>query len=242
MLFFALLFAAAAPVHGADSRSPQSAEDDFSDIEEAFADEPVEIIADPLEPLNRVMFEFNDKLYFYLLKPAARVYRVIPERVRVSVSNFFSNLGGPVRIVNSALQLELRDAGSELVRFSVNTTVGIGGLFDPAGSWLGIKGNDEDFGQTLGRYGSGPGFYLVLPFLGPSTLRDGVGDVVDAYLDPVVVAVDENEDTIILKTWETVNFFSLDKDTYESIKREALDPYTFMKSAFAQNRQGKIEK
>lgn len=240
----------AVPALGAGSADAAAAGSDAAEIDDEFADEfadefsdeQEEIIADPIEPFNRLMFRFNDKLYFYLLKPAARVYRVLPEPVRVSASNFFTNLGAPIRIVNSALQLKLRDAGNEIVRFGVNTTVGIGGLFDPARHWLGIRKKDEDFGQTLGRYGTGPGIYIVMPVLGPSTLRDGFGDVVDAYMDPVVIAVDDSEDVIALKAWETVNYLSLDKDTYESIKRDALDPYTFMKNAFAQNREGRIAK
>jgi phospholipid-binding lipoprotein MlaA len=209
-------------------------DDDYSDGE---------IIADPLEPVNRVIFGFNDKLYIYVLKPTARAYRVLPQDMRVSIANFFSNLGAPIRMVNALFQFKLLDAGGELLRFGVNTTVGVGGLFDPAHRYLGLRAKDEDFGQTLGNYGAGPGFYLVLPVLGPSSARDGVGNFIDGYyFDPVVIVPDETAEVVALKALDTVNFLSLDKDTYESIKRESLDPYTFIKNTYAQNRAGKIAK
>lgn len=221
--------------------SDGAAQDEAGIYEEDAADG--EIIADPLEPVNRVIFGFNDKLYVYVLKPTARAYRVLPQGMRVSVANFFSNLGAPIRMVNSLFQFKLLDAGDELLRFGVNTTVGIGGLFDPARKYLGLREKDEDFGQTLGNYGAGPGFYLVLPVLGPSSARDGVGRLVDGnYFDPVVIIPDETADVVALKALDTVTFLSLDKDTYEIIKRESLDPYTFIRDAYAQNRAGKIAK
>lgn len=202
-----------------------------------------EIIADPLEPVNRAIFVFNDKLYFYVLKPTARAYRVLPQGVRVSVANFFNNLRTPVRMLNALFQFRLLDAGGELLRFGVNTTVGIGGLFDPAKRYLGLRGKDEDFGQTLGTYGSGPGFYLVLPVLGPSSARDAVGRFIDAYyFDPAVTIPDTTGEVIAVWAIDSVNYLSLDKDTYEVITREAFDPYTFIKNAYAQNRDGNIAK
>lgn len=194
------------------------------------------LVADPLEPFNRAMFAFNDKVYFYVLKPVVRVYRHVPEPARVSIGNFFTNLRAPIRIVNALLQFKLVDAGNELLRFGVNTTVGIGGLFDPAGKHLGIRRADEDLGQTLGHYGMGHGFYIVLPLFGPTTLRDGVGGVVDAwYLDPVIYY----NDTAVaagLVAVDRINAASLDRDTYETIKEEAFDPYTFIRDAYVQRR------
>ncbi|KAF0193137.1 MAG: lipoprotein [Gammaproteobacteria bacterium] len=214
-------------------------EDDFP------ADEDFSVVSDPLEKINRVTFWFNDKLYFYLLKPVARAYRVVPESIRVSVANFFTNLGSPVRGVNAVFQMKFADAGNEMGRFIINSTMGIGGLFDPAEKYAGIRETDEDFGQTLGAYGAGPGFYIVLPFLGPSSLRDGVGMVVDTGMSPLYnYAEREEKDNqyLVLKAVEAVNTVSLDKDTYESIKRDALDPYQFVRDAYVQNRQGKIRK
>jgi phospholipid-binding lipoprotein MlaA len=200
------------------------------------------LIADPLEPFNRAMFKLNDRVYFYVLKPVVRVYRHVPQPARVSVSNFFHNLRAPIRIANCLLQLKLVDAGNELLRFGVNTTFGVAGLFDPARSRLQIRPTDEDLGQTLGRYGVGQGFYVVLPFFGSTTLRDGSAGVVDSiYLDPAVVYVDDPWVSTGIVFYENINSFSLDRDTYETVKREALDPYAFVRDAYVQQRQAKVE-
>jgi phospholipid-binding lipoprotein MlaA len=215
------------------------AEDPFDD---PFAEEEVNVF-DPIEPLNRGMFWFNDKLYFYLLKPVARGYRVIPEPTRISVDNFFSNLATPIRLVNALLQFKFGDASSELGRFGVNTTVGLLGFFDPAQSWFELEKKDEDFGQTLGVYGAGPGFYLVLPIFGPSSLRDGIGKVGDYFVDPISSPWYfklRTWEKITLKSLDRVNAISLDKDTYEGIKKEQLDPYLFVRDAYLQYRAAKI--
>ena len=201
------------------------------------------VVADPLEPFNRGMFWVNDKLYFYLLKPVARAYRVVPEPARTSVGRAFSNLGAPVRFLNATLQLKFKTAGTELGRFVVNSTVGLLGLFDPANK-MGLKKQDEDFGQTLGHYGAGQGFYLVLPVLGPSSLRDGVGRVVDTFADPIsspYYVKLKQEEQIGLKVFDAENALSLDKDTYEGIKRDSLDPYLFVRNAYLQRRAAKVK-
>ncbi len=206
----------------------------FDDMEEF-------IVSDPLEPINRGLFWFNDKLYFYLMKPVARGYRrVVPDLMQVSVQHFFSNLATPVRLVNSALQFKFRDAGNELTRFGVNSTLGIGGFFDPAKEHFNISRKDEDTGQTLGHYGFGPGFYLVLPVLGPSNLRDGIGLLADSRLDLTNYVWEENRDYLGAKIVDAINELSLDKDTYEGIKRDALDPYLFVRDAYIQYRQNKV--
>ncbi len=206
-------------------------------------EEEAPVVSDPLEPFNRGMFWVNDKLYFYLLKPVARVYRVVPEPARNSVNRAFSNLGTPVRFLNATLQFKFKEAGTELGRFVVNSTVGILGLFDPARK-MGLKKHDEDFGQTLGHYGAGPGFYLVLPLFGPSSLRDGVGRVADTFVDPISSPYYlklKQEEQIGLKVYDRVNALSLDKDSYEGIKRDALDPYLFVRNAYLQHRAAKVE-
>lgn len=211
--------------------------------DEDFDDEDFELIADPLERYNRAMFAFNDRVYFYVLKPVVRTYRHVPLPVRVSIGNFFWNLRAPIRIVNSLLQLKLVDAGNELLRFGVNSTFGLAGFFDPAKRYLGIRSVDEDLGQTLGRYGVGHGFYIVMPFFGPTTLRDGVGGLVDAvYLDPLIVYPEDSVASAALIGVNMVNEFSLDRDTYEAVKREAFDPYTFIRDAYVQQRQAKVDR
>ncbi len=223
-----------------------TAEDDFygEGDDEDFTDGIMESfnINDPIEPFNRGMFWFNDKLYFYLLKPIARGYRVVPEPARKSVSNFFSNLGTPARFVNSVLQLKFADAGSELGRLVVNSTVGIGGLFDPAKKYLGWRKKDEDLGQTFGHYGVGNGFYIVWPLLGPSSARDTVGLAGDFFLNPLRYVDIKPLERVALEGLEKETKLSLDKDTYEGIKRQALDPYVDVRTTYAQHRKGKIKK
>jgi phospholipid-binding lipoprotein MlaA len=210
-------------------------------FEEAFAEEETLKVRDPLEPVNRGIFWFNDKLYFYLLKPVARGLRIVPEPVRVSAGNFFDNLASPVRFANALLQLKFGDASDELARFIFNTTFGIAGLFDIAREQGGVSGKNEDFGQTLGHYGAGPGFYLVLPLLGPSNARDAVGRVGDYFLDPLTYALGEGEQ-IAVKAVDRENALSLDKETYEGIVRDELDPYLFIRNAYTQRRQALLAK
>jgi phospholipid-binding lipoprotein MlaA len=140
---------------------------------------------DPWERMNRTTFKVNDKLDHAIAKPVAQAYRnVTPRPVRTSVSNFLDNISYPVTIANDLLQLKFKLFGEDLGRLVVNTTVGIGGLFDPA-SKIGLQKNEEDLGQTFGHYGIKPGPYLVIPVLGPSDVRDAVGKVGDTYMNPV---------------------------------------------------------
>jgi len=215
------------------------AADDESALEaDPFAEPEVAAIADPLEPVNRGMFWINDKLYIYLFKPVARGLRIFPEPVRVSLSNVFSNLGTPARAANNLFQFKLTDTGGELARFLVNSTFGLGGLFDPASDW-GLAKKDEDLGQTLGHYGLGHGCYLVLPVLGSTSLRDGVGRIGDYFLDPIPPAL-KQEEILALRALDSENELSLDKDTYEDIRENELDPYLFVRDAYNQHRAAKV--
>jgi phospholipid-binding lipoprotein MlaA len=217
--------------------------DDLEDEDMPWLDDEDEEldVYDPLETINRGTFWFNDKLYFYLLKPVAKGYRwIMPEPLMLGVGNFFSNLASPVRIINAGLQGKFTDAGNELTRFAVNTTIGIGGLFDTAKDHFDLKKKEEDTGQTLGFYGIGPGPYLVLPFFGPSSFRDGLGLLADSRMDLTYYLWEDRDywAAIILKT---VNTVALDKDTYEGIKKDALDPYLFVRDAWTQYRKNKVE-
>ena len=213
----------------------------FEDDEFLYEEDDVVFISDPLEPLNRGIFWFNDKLYFWLMKPVARGYRwAIPEPWRISVQNFFSNLATPVRFINAGLQGKFEDAGNELARFTINTTIGIGGFFDTAKDHFDIRKKDEDTGQTLGYWGVGTGWYLVLPLFGPSNVRDAVGLVVDSRMN-LLYYISEGRTYWALIAYDKINDLSLDKDTYEGIKKDALDPYLFIRDAFVQYRQNKIE-
>jgi len=226
--------------------SNAASETENTDDSLPFLDDDDEILEvyDPLETFNRGMFWFNDKLYFYLLKPLARGFRYVPEPWRVSLKNFFLNLKAPVRIVNSALQGKFADAGNELTRFATNTTLGIGGLFDVSKEHFGITMKDEDTGQTLGYYGIGTGPYLVLPFFGPSNFRDGIGMLADSRMDLAyyIWGKDKsNYDYLGVLVVNAINNLSLDKDTYEGVKKDALDPYLFVRDAYAQYRQNLVD-
>ena len=198
---------------------------------------------DPFQPVNRGFFWVNDKLYFYLFKPIASGYgSVVPRPARVSVGNFFSNLATPIRAGNALLQLEFRSFGTEIYRFVINTTFGIGGLFDPAGSIGGVRKTSKDFGQTMGVYHVGPGFYLVLPIVGPSSLRDATGSFVDSFADPLRYADLSTRDYLAIKFLDAENRLSLDHDSYEGVVADSLDPYLFIRSAYAQLREAQISK
>jgi len=228
---------------GTTSPAGTVAEDD--DLPFMDDDDTVLDVYDPLETVNRGIFWFNDKMYFYVMKPLARGFRYVPEPWRVSLKNFFNNLYSPVTIINAALQGKFADAGNELTRFATNTTLGIGGLFDPSKEHFGIRAKEEDTGQTLGHYGVGPGPYLVLPFLGPSNLRDGIGLFADTRMDLAyyIWGKDkDNYDYLGVVAIKMINNLSLDKDTYEGIKKDALDPYLFVRDAYAQYRQNQIDK
>lgn len=219
-------------------------DDYLSDDEDFEEDKELKKIADPLEPINRMFFHFNDKLYFWLLKPVATGYsNVMPEPARISVRNFFNNLTTPVRLVNNVLQFKFDSAGTEMKRFGVNTTVGVLGLFDPAKKNLGLKIQDEDLGQTFGVWwNSGPGFYVVWPFLGPSSFRDSVGLVGDTILDPVTYVTPFYFDGLGIRTGDKVNRVSLVLGDYEEIKKDAIDPYTAIRNIYHQYRENRIDK
>jgi phospholipid-binding lipoprotein MlaA len=215
---------------------PVYAQDDDDDFFE-FDEGPQ--IADPLESLNRATFALNDSLYRGVLKPVAVAFRVVPEPARISLSNFFSNLGTPISAINALLQLDLPNAGTEASRFAINSTLGILGLFDPAGS-MGIEQDNEDLGQTLGRYGVGHGFYVVIPFLGFSSLRDGLGSLGNTAINPVLDPLSTGE-IIALNLAQAETTLSLDPDTYEALYQSAIDPYIFFRTSYIQNRAGRVE-
>ena len=159
---------------------------DFGSLNEEVNKEAVQV-ADPLAPWNHLMFRFNDRLYFWVLKPLEKKYvAVVPKPIRSSIFNFFHNLDTPVRLVSCALQGRARETGAEFARFMINSTVGILGFRDPAKKYpsLNLK-DDEDLGQVFASYGIGNGFYIVWPILGPSTARDFVGTIGHIFLNPI---------------------------------------------------------
>jgi phospholipid-binding lipoprotein MlaA len=206
------------------------------------SEEPLETIADPLEPVNRAFFQFNDRFYFWILKPVATGYKtVVPQVMRVGVRNFFSNVSTPIRLVNCLLQAKFKRAGNEAVRFLLNTGLGLAGFLDPAKKELHIEKQEADFGQTLGVWGIGPAFYINWPILGPSSLRDSVGYVGDLFLDPENYLITSAPVNLAIKSYDQVNETSLTLGEYEDLKEAALDPYIALKDAFYQYRQNKIK-
>jgi len=223
-----------------DSYEQAEDEEDFDDI--PMGEMEGDFIRDPFESINRVFFYFNDKLYFWILKPVATGYKkVTPDQFRVCVRNFFSNLTMPIRAVNCLLQGKFVGVGSELLRFLVNSTAGMLGLMDPAQTALKLEKQDEDFGQTLGVYGLGPGFFINWPFLGPSSVRGTAGLVGDMFVDPKGWIRLDSGEWIIINGFERVNTTSLSIGEYEALKKAALDPYVAIRDAYYQYRQNKIK-
>ena len=211
--------------------------------EEPEFEEQVDTIPDPLEPVNRFFFHFNDKLYFWAVKPVATKYKVVvPKDVRMGVKNFFSNLTSPVRLVNCLLQANFKGAGNETIRFLLNSTLGLAGLLDPAKTELGIEKREEDFGQTLGVWGMGPVSYVEWPFLGASSLRDAIGFTGDILLDPKTYLIKSVPVGLAVRTYDQVNEASFSIGEYEEFKRNALDPYVAKREAYHQYRKHKIKK
>jgi phospholipid-binding lipoprotein MlaA len=196
---------------------------------------------DPWESFNEAMFEFNRRLDRHVLKPVATVYdRIVHDDLQRMVSNAFDNLGAIKRMVNSLLQAKWDGAARELSRFMLNSTVGIGGLFDIAQA-AEIAKSREDFGQTLGVYGAGPGPYLVLPLLEPMTVRDGFGRAVDSFLDPLTLFIAPGIVTrITLNVTEVVNERSLNLELFEGFEETVIDLYSAVRHAYLERRRNLI--
>ncbi len=201
-------------------------------------------VADPIQSFNRAMYGFNDKLYFWVLKPVAQGYSyLVPESARVGVRRFFSNISTPIRLINSLLQFKFEKAGVELSRFVINSTIGIAGLMDIARDQFDLHKQKEDFDQTLGVMGFAPGFHIHWPIFGPSSLRGTVGLIGDFLMDPVTyVGIFYSRPVALgINTYERVNDASLDIGIYEDIKKDALDPYIFIRDDYQQNRESLIK-
>ncbi len=198
-------------------------------------------VSDPIEPINRKLYQFNDRVYYWLLTPTAKSYsRVLPEPTRVSIRMFFENVRAPVRAANCLFQGKLKGAGREASRFVINSTIGIGGLFDPAGYWR-IEGQDEDFDQTLGYHGVPAGPYIHWPIFGPSSVRGTIGRVGDAFLNPLFLVGIPTPVSLGIAVHERVNSTSLSLGDYERLTDSALDPYLSIRNAYFQNREKRIQ-
>lgn len=223
---------------------------DTDDFEDEFTSNETESIIDPLRGYNKIMTSFNDKVFTYALDPISKGYAYVsPEPIRESLANFIHNIQFPIRFVNNLLQGKFQNSSDELERFIVNTTVGLAGLFDPASSYMHIPAHNEDFGQTLGYYGVGAGFHIVLPFLGPSNMRDVLGLTADAYMSPLQYQkglkkykIPNNYGQAIgIYSFEKLNQNSLHLGAYESLKKDAIDLYPFLRDIYEQKRNADIK-
>ncbi len=226
------------------SEDKDQAVDDGLDLFEEYDDSLVQeaMVPDPLYYFNYAMYSLNDVLYFYAIKPVGQGYKaIVPTIVRKGIRNFFHNLLFPVRFVNNLLQGKVVNASNEFGIFLVNTTFGILGFNQYAQEHIDIKTNAEDLGQTFGTWSIGEGFYLVLPFFGPTTARDALGRAGDLFITPLNY----------IEPWElywgttglrAVNDSSFRIGDYEALKQAALDPYAALKNAYIQNRRAAILK
>lgn len=195
--------------------------------------------SDPLETFNRVMYRFNSDLDTAVMKPLARGYNaVVPAPVNRGVTNFFNNLDDVGSAVNNLLQLKLGRAVSDVGRVVINSTVGMAGLMDVASN-MDLPKYGEDFGQTLGTWGIGTGPYLVLPVLGSSTVRDGVGVVAEWYLDPVTYIEDDSVRWSV-RGLDVVDTRAELLNASRVLETAALDPYAFVRDAYLQRRQSLV--
>jgi len=194
---------------------------------------------DPFEPFNRGVFRFNDGVDEAVFRPVATAYRnTLPSRVRTGVNNFFGNLGDVWNFANSVMQLRLRASAENLMRFNVNTVLGLGGLLDIA-TEAGIERHNEDFGQTLGRWGVPTGPYLVLPLLGPSTIRDAAVLPIDRYGDPLSY-VDSGVTRGSLSVLRVVDARANFLRASQLLDDAALDKYSFTRDAHLQRRRNDV--
>jgi phospholipid-binding lipoprotein MlaA len=225
------------PMSEADSDATSALIQQPTDLSDADAEE-----YDPWESFNEKMFAFNRQLDRYVLKPVAYVYNLImPEPWQVMIANSFDNIKFVPRFINNLLQAKWGGAGRELGRFLINSTAGVGGLFDPAKDYWGIQKSSEDFGQTLGVWGSGPGPYLVLPFTEPLTVRDGIGKLVDSFLDPLSYFIPFIWDRLGMRLGEVVNDRALNYDLFQGFEESVIDMYSAVRHGYLQRRERLIK-
>src|SRR5580704_7443485 len=197
---------------------------------------------DPWEPFNEKMFSFNYKLDRYVLKPVAKGYNVVvPDRLQQMIDSGFDNLLVVQRVVNNLLQWRLKGASAEMGRFLINSTLGIGGLFDIAKQEFGLQKTRVDFGQTLGIWGMSPGPFLVLPLLPPLTVRDGIGTAVDGAMDPLSYVLPFIWTRLGMRIGNTINDRSLNLDLYQGFEETTVDLYSAVRNGYLQRRDNLIK-
>jgi phospholipid-binding lipoprotein MlaA len=236
----AIAAAGAAAVDGEEPPSPRlvEAEPETWMAQARDPDAPEDTEYDPWEPFNERMFEVNRRLDRYLLKPVAKAYNFItPDELQIMISNGFDNISFPPRFVNSVLQGKWRGATREIGRFLINSTIGVGGLFDPAKDVFGLVKSREDFGQTLGFYGVGPGPFLIVPLMEPMTVRDGVGKFVDSAMDPLAYYLPFIWDRLGMKIGDAINERSLNLELFQGFEESVIDLYSAVRHGYLQRRE-----
>jgi phospholipid-binding lipoprotein MlaA len=204
---------------------------------------PQDLIYDPLEPMNRVFFEVNDRLYFWVLKPIKTGYAaVVSPDIRQCFGNFFDNIASPVSLLNNLLQGRFEDAWVVLERFLINTTLGVYGFGDAAETAFNIHPRPADFGQTLGVYGFGEGIYFFWPVIGPSSIRDSIGFAGDLTVHPTSFLDWEIYERAGYYMGNKINSMSLKPGAYEDVKKYSLDPYVATRQAYSEYRHDQIDK
>ena len=227
--------------HAAEAAANTEAEnlENFDEFDEF--DENTVKTTDPLEKFNRIMFDVNEGLLKYVIGPIGQGYaNIIPQSGRDGIDRMFDNVRYPIRAVNNLLQFKFKNAGEETGRFLVNTTGGVLGFYDSADKWFELKPHNEDFGQTLGYWGVGTGAPLTLPLFGPSNIRDAFGKIPDHFLDPVSWITPQGA-SLAVTSGDKINWTSLHEEEYWTLRKDALDPYTFFRDAYTQHREMKIK-
>jgi phospholipid-binding lipoprotein MlaA len=204
------------------------------------ADAPDPADRDPLEPINRGIFGFNEVVYTWILDPVATAYEfAVPDPGRRAVRRFFSNLEEPVTLVNDLLQLEPARAGTTSARFLINSTVGVAGVFDWATAW-GIEGHTSDFGETLAVYRLGSGPYFVIPVMGPSTVRDAFGQVVDAALRPDTWLLTPSA-RLAISASDGFTSYEIERERLDALRDTSVDFYAALRGAYLMDRDARIQ-
>jgi phospholipid-binding lipoprotein MlaA len=197
---------------------------------------------DPWEPYNERMFAFNYNVDRYVLKPVANVYRhIMPEPFQLMIANGFDNIRYPARLVNHILQGRFWGAFIETSRFVINTTLGFGGVFNPATDYFGIEKSRADFGQTLHRWGVGPGPFFVPPFLPPATVRDFIGRLADSAMNPISwYLLDFWPEAFAIGTGEMVNERAVNYELFQGVEETTLDLYTAVRDGYLRRRERQL--
>jgi len=220
--------------------TPNGTEYKWAETENGKSAQIVEVDSDPLEPLNRAIFQFNYVVDGLLIKPITLGYEALmPERGQTMVSNFVDNINEPVTFFNSILQADADNSFCTLWRFAINSTVGIGGMFDVA-SEVGLKNRKTGLGDTFAIYGADSGPYLMLPMLGPSNIRDGLGRLGDVFMDPISYTDDAVFYSVV--GIKTIDSRHRNMKILDEIYNNSIDPYSSMRSIYNQHRKSEIKK